>query len=187
MNYKKIIDEIKTLEQEIENERDRLDETRGRIERDQGIIDRLAESFKEAVLSGDEKGIRQLETEAQKAQTQIKRDRVLADGLTDVIVQLEIKLAGFKEEASTILCQNAQKWLSAEKEAFDKAAKEMLIRRQRLLQCHQILRDGGKSEVYREEVPSPVFETLPLLNILLFGIVPSMEGIKDQVLQELEK
>lgn len=187
MNYKKTIDEVKTLEQEIKNERDRLDETRGRIERDQGIIDRLAESFKEAVLSGDEKAIRQLEAEAQKAQGQIRRDRVLEDGLRDRIAELENKLAGLREEGINLLCQSAQKWLRVEKEAFDKAAKEMLIRRQRLLQCHQILRDGGRGEVYREEVPSPVFETLPLVNLSLFGSIPSMEGIKDQVLQELEK
>jgi hypothetical protein len=168
MNYKEIQTSILSLEGRVGEDGDRLRQTEKRLEQSQGFLDTLAERFKKAVLSDDEKAVKSLEIEAVRSQVSIKRDTALVEALKEEIEKMQSDLSSLKENRNGILASLARGWLREERKDYDKSARETLRRAKRLMSCYGILREIEQGHVYTEEVVC--FEFFPSI------AVPVIEG-----------
>lgn len=168
MTHKEIQGKVSKLGAQIETEKERLRETQKRFQENQVFLDTLAERFKKAVLSEDEKAIKALEAEGGKMQVSIKRDSALIEALKEEVGKIENELSGLKIERNTIFASLAKGWLTREKGAYDQSAKETLRRAKRLTTCYGLLREIDQSHIFMEEIPS--FEHFPSIKI------PTIEG-----------
>ena len=158
--YKKLCQELEMLEKEIERTEKRKEETKARVSSGEKTINRLADSLKEPLLSGDEKAVHQIEKDAQKTRVDLDRDRVLLDGLKNQLQVMKDRLGNLTDKKKSLFAEMAREWIEKEIQEHDRLAEELRNRVRRLLGCHRILREMGHQDIYREAL-GEAFEYVP--------------------------
>ncbi|MFP4088015.1 MAG: hypothetical protein ACLFUL_14625 [Desulfobacteraceae bacterium] len=165
MKYREIDKQVQQLEQQIADIQNRKTEAEARISDTKQAVDKATEDLKKALVKDDKKQATMLQNKIRKMENDIIRsDELLIQGINEELKTLQQPLEEARQKRDKLFADNAAKVLETEKAQHSKLAKQLLESTRRLLCVHQLLRDRGYGQVYRETV-GPGYDVLPLVKI----------------------
>jgi len=193
--YAKLVREISSLQQEVEDVMLRKAEASQRIDEATAAIETLQADLKAALVSDDQKKTGVLEKKITELSDKIVvRDRLLVEGLQEKLSKLDSQLAELRRNKDKTFCTLAETWLQGEVSLYDSAAKALIEKIKRLLVAHSALREIGSAEIYRqalgqgyEHIPAARIPVLKDFNKadFLSGPFRSNPALRDSVFKEI--
>jgi len=160
MSYKKLSMQCEKLKSTIEAETARLEKARQDLTNNHAALDGILTDFKKRILNGKRNALNEIESQISDLHKEITRDTTLVNGIEERLPLLQSELEKATSERDNAFASLAVQWLNKEIDAYDHASKMLKESARRLLVCHNLLRETGHQEVYRETL-GPAHSYLP--------------------------
>jgi len=171
-SYQKTTKKIDQVDSQIEANRLRDSEARQRLAAAERAVEDHESALNKALLNADPKKISEIEGDISRLRSEVlKRDSLLLDALSTELENLEAEKEVLQREADSFFAKNANKVMAQLVGEFDAHAREVIRYSKRLIAIHQLLREHGHGEIFRQTIG-------PATDVLGTFRVPVIKGFK---------
>jgi DNA repair exonuclease SbcCD ATPase subunit len=151
-SYETILNEIQAAEDALLNAHRQWQEAKQSLAEVEPDLEGTKRSLRKALLSANKEEITRLEKV--KAETERKRqgDRLRVERLGEEVKKIETRLKGLQTRKNELFGELLRAWLQSETKKYDLAAKEAMMRKERLVVAHALARQRGLSIVSSSEI-----------------------------------
>ena len=152
--YRNILESIKQTDEELIEARRRADDANRALAEVEPELEKTKRSLRKALIAGNQKEIFHLEGIKAELEQKRRSKRLLVNESNQKKEDIEARVKDLQREKNETFGELLRAWLKSEIKKYDSAAKDAMIRKERLILAHSLAKERGLSEISTSEIGS---------------------------------